>query len=132
MAPRNSVLPLNSGACVLHITLLFLFIDIQWGERIETPDLVVVNPFSIAVPFWGQSTWNVSGLSPQRDSVERNTEECMHCYSSTRQHLRHALFRTGIKLFHVRQGVFYPNFSQHSVFSHVLSQTFPAPLWTEM
>ena len=27
----------------------------------------VVNPFRTAVPFWGQTTWNLTGLSPKRD-----------------------------------------------------------------
>ena len=29
--------------------------------------MTCLNPFRTAVPFWGQSTWNLTGLSPQRD-----------------------------------------------------------------
>ena len=28
---------------------------------------VPLNPYSTAVPFWGQTTWNLTGLSPKRD-----------------------------------------------------------------
>ena len=28
---------------------------------------VDINPFSTAVPFWGQTNWNLSGVSPNRD-----------------------------------------------------------------
>ena len=29
--------------------------------------LLVFNPFRTAVPFWGQTTWNLTGLSLKRD-----------------------------------------------------------------
>ena len=29
--------------------------------------LIPKNPFSTAVPFWGDITWNLNGLSPKRD-----------------------------------------------------------------
>ena len=41
-----------------------------------------VSPFRIAVPIWGQTTWNLSGLSPERDcSPER--VECLWPHIST-------------------------------------------------
>ena len=33
-----------------------------------------LNPSRTAVPFWGQSTWNVSGLSPKRDCGSKKEE----------------------------------------------------------
>ena len=41
------------------------FADNIWSYLLRSP--VLVNPCSGAVSFWGQTTWNLTGFSPQRD-----------------------------------------------------------------
>ena len=47
---------------VICVTLIFHSYTRQHMSIINN-----INPFRTAVPFWGQSTWNLTGLSPQRD-----------------------------------------------------------------
>ena len=37
--------------------------------------ILVYNPFTPAVPFWGQITWNLTGWSPQRDCSPKKDED---------------------------------------------------------
>ena len=45
---------------------------------------LTVNPLRTAVPLWGQNTWNLIGLSPERDCGSRrvNTNNITHNYGS--------------------------------------------------
>ena len=73
MVPRN--INLIPGTAVLRLFCHPTVPSVECSIRI----IFNVNPFRTAVPFWGQTTWNLSGLSPQRD---RGSKGVKHPWTS--------------------------------------------------
>ena len=40
----------------------------------------LINPFRTAVPFWGQTTWILNGLSPKRDCGSKRVKSASSYY----------------------------------------------------
>ena len=50
------------GHGIIHRDAIRFLLKSVFGWSIE-----LLNPFRTAIPFWGQTTWILSGLSPKRD-----------------------------------------------------------------
>ena len=44
--------------------------------------MMIVNPFRTAVPFWGQNSWNLTGLSPKRDCGPKRVKTHVSSFSN--------------------------------------------------
>ena len=50
---------------------------------------MILNPFRTAAPFWGQTTWNFSGLSPKRDCSPKREDRVVGLGAPRRMQVRH-------------------------------------------
>ena len=55
----------GSTLTVVYLMLLKSLGSVSYRHRVLA--LKLLNPFRTAVPFWGQSTWSLTGLSPKWD-----------------------------------------------------------------
>ena len=73
-------------------------------ERVFTPSItstryaLLNNPFRTAVPFWGQTTWTLTGLSPKRDCGSKSVKRGETWTHVIDRHADHLLSRQGRRL----------------------------------